>query len=198
MIRCVCKKFASETRFWIGLTLLGVDFHFCVEFRIENRIWFWVIKRRIIFRWRSMFFKRHAPRRQPCVSWCYWFRDVVWRLHLQSIRTIWLSRTSLGSSVPRLVKTMVVLVCLLFFIGLVYKIPESFSRFSPTALGYCCCNHDKIMTIFFDVKMRLSGSGLSGNKARKLYAFNKIPEESFPKLVASHGGLQVSSNGCIC
>lgn len=48
------------------------------------------------------------------------------------------------------------------------------------------------MTFFFYVKMRLSGSGLSGNKARKLYALNKIPEESFPKLVASHGGLQVS------
>ncbi|CAM9789549.1 unnamed protein product [Laminaria digitata] len=41
-----------------------------------------------------------------------------------------------------------------------------------------------------DDKMRLAGSGLSGNKARKLYALNKIPTESFPKLVASHGGAQ--------
>eukprot|EP00904_Undaria_pinnatifida_P012503 jgi/Undpi1/8383/HiC_scaffold_25.g10851.m1 len=41
-----------------------------------------------------------------------------------------------------------------------------------------------------DDKMRLAGSGLSGNKARKLYALNKIPMESFPKLLASHGGAQ--------
>lgn len=39
--------------------------------------------------------------------------------------------------------------------------------------------------------MRLADSGLSGNKARKLYALNRTPVDSFPKIVASHGGPQV-------
>ncbi|CAN0216993.1 unnamed protein product, partial [Ectocarpus sp. 13 AM-2016] len=41
-----------------------------------------------------------------------------------------------------------------------------------------------------DDKMRLAESGLSGNKARKLYALNKTPAASFPEVVASHGGPQ--------
>ncbi|CAM9700092.1 unnamed protein product [Scytosiphon promiscuus] len=41
-----------------------------------------------------------------------------------------------------------------------------------------------------DDKMRLAESGLSGNKARKLYALNKTPARDFPKIVASHGGPQ--------
>lgn len=39
--------------------------------------------------------------------------------------------------------------------------------------------------------MRLADSGLSGNKARKLYSLNRMPVDSFPKIVASHGGPQV-------
>lgn len=41
-------------------------------------------------------------------------------------------------------------------------------------------------------QMRLAESGLSGNKARKLYALNKTPASSFPEVVASHGGPQAS------
>lgn len=44
---------------------------------------------------------------------------------------------------------------------------------------------------FFATQMRLAESGLSGNKARKLYALNRTPADSFPKIVASHGGPQV-------
>ena len=40
-------------------------------------------------------------------------------------------------------------------------------------------------------QMRLAESGLSGNKARKLYALNRTPADSFPRVVASHGGPQV-------
>lgn len=39
--------------------------------------------------------------------------------------------------------------------------------------------------------MRLAESGLSGNKARKLYELNRTPPDSFPEIVASHGGPQV-------
>ncbi|KAG5179072.1 tryptophan synthase beta subunit-like PLP-dependent enzyme [Tribonema minus] len=41
-----------------------------------------------------------------------------------------------------------------------------------------------------DDKMRLKGSGISGNKARKLYTFNATPADQLPDLVVSHGGAQ--------
>jgi len=40
-----------------------------------------------------------------------------------------------------------------------------------------------------DDELRLD-SGISGNKARKLFWLNELPEEKFPKLVVSHGGHQ--------
>lgn len=44
-------------------------------------------------------------------------------------------------------------------------------------------------------QMRLAGSRVSGNKARKMYALNKVPADRFPELVVSHGGHQVLAAG---
>mmetsp|Transcript_5255 Transcript_5255/g.7591 ORF Transcript_5255/g.7591 Transcript_5255/m.7591 type:complete len:518 (-) Transcript_5255:72-1625(-) len=41
-----------------------------------------------------------------------------------------------------------------------------------------------------DDLLRLPGSGISGNKARKMLALNQIPAEEFPECVASYGGPQ--------
>eukprot|EP00466_Bigelowiella_natans_P016339 jgi/Bigna1/145573/aug1.100_g20281 len=41
-----------------------------------------------------------------------------------------------------------------------------------------------------DDLFRLEGSGLSGNKARKLFAVHNIPSQDFPKRMCSHGGAQ--------
>lgn len=41
-----------------------------------------------------------------------------------------------------------------------------------------------------DDLIRLEGSGISGNKARKFYALNQIPAEIFPNTLVSYGGPQ--------
>lgn len=41
-----------------------------------------------------------------------------------------------------------------------------------------------------DDLLRLDGSNISGNKARKLFALNKLPAEEFPDCVVSYGGPQ--------
>uniref|UniRef100_A0A7S0GYQ1 Tryptophan synthase beta chain-like PALP domain-containing protein n=1 Tax=Amorphochlora amoebiformis TaxID=1561963 RepID=A0A7S0GYQ1_9EUKA len=41
-----------------------------------------------------------------------------------------------------------------------------------------------------DDLLRLPGSGISGNKARKLASLDAIPASEFPSIMASHGGIQ--------
>lgn len=41
-----------------------------------------------------------------------------------------------------------------------------------------------------DDLLRLEGSNVSGNKARKLFALNQIPAKDFPKCIVSYGGSQ--------
>jgi hypothetical protein len=41
-----------------------------------------------------------------------------------------------------------------------------------------------------DDLLRLEGSNVSGNKARKMFALNQIPADDFPKCVVSYGGSQ--------
>jgi 1-aminocyclopropane-1-carboxylate deaminase len=44
-----------------------------------------------------------------------------------------------------------------------------------------------------DDLLRLPGSGISGNKARKMFALNTIPADKFPTCVVSYGGPQSNS-----
>ena len=44
-----------------------------------------------------------------------------------------------------------------------------------------------------DDLLRLSGSQISGNKARKMLAINEVPAETFPRCVVSYGGPQSNS-----
>jgi 1-aminocyclopropane-1-carboxylate deaminase/D-cysteine desulfhydrase-like pyridoxal-dependent ACC family enzyme len=44
-----------------------------------------------------------------------------------------------------------------------------------------------------DDQLRLQGSGISGNKARKMWTLNEIPAESFPACLVSYGGPQSNS-----
>ncbi|VEU36304.1 unnamed protein product [Pseudo-nitzschia multistriata] len=44
-----------------------------------------------------------------------------------------------------------------------------------------------------DDQLRLAGSGISGNKARKMWTLNEIPAEEFPSCLVSYGGPQSNS-----
>ena len=44
-----------------------------------------------------------------------------------------------------------------------------------------------------DDQLRLSGSGISGNKARKMWTLNEIPAKDFPSCLVSYGGPQSNS-----
>mmetsp|Transcript_20040 Transcript_20040/g.49867 ORF Transcript_20040/g.49867 Transcript_20040/m.49867 type:complete len:561 (-) Transcript_20040:103-1785(-) len=44
-----------------------------------------------------------------------------------------------------------------------------------------------------DDQLRLSGSGISGNKARKMWTLNEIPAHQFPSCLVSYGGPQSNS-----
>eukprot|EP00536_Pseudo-nitzschia_multiseries_P002445 jgi/Psemu1/251633/estExt_Genewise1Plus.C_330038 len=44
-----------------------------------------------------------------------------------------------------------------------------------------------------DDQLRLMGSGISGNKARKMWTLNEIPAEEFPTCLVSYGGPQSNS-----
>ena len=44
-----------------------------------------------------------------------------------------------------------------------------------------------------DDQLRLSGSGISGNKARKMWTLNEIPAKAFPACLVSYGGPQSNS-----
>jgi 1-aminocyclopropane-1-carboxylate deaminase/D-cysteine desulfhydrase-like pyridoxal-dependent ACC family enzyme len=44
-----------------------------------------------------------------------------------------------------------------------------------------------------DDQLRLSGSGISGNKARKMWTLNEIPAKDFPACLVSYGGPQSNS-----
>lgn len=49
---------------------------------------------------------------------------------------------------------------------------------------------DRIVYIKRDDQLRLKGSQISGNKARKMYALNQIPPDEFPSCIVSYGGPQ--------
>lgn len=49
---------------------------------------------------------------------------------------------------------------------------------------------DRIVHIKRDDQLRLKGSQISGNKARKMYALNQIAADDFPSCVVSYGGPQ--------
>jgi 1-aminocyclopropane-1-carboxylate deaminase/D-cysteine desulfhydrase-like pyridoxal-dependent ACC family enzyme len=49
---------------------------------------------------------------------------------------------------------------------------------------------DRIVYLKRDDLVRLPGSGVSGNKARKMYALNELPPRDFPACVVSYGGPQ--------
>jgi len=49
---------------------------------------------------------------------------------------------------------------------------------------------DRIVYLKRDDLLRLPGSGVSGNKARKLYSLNEMPSKDFPNCVVSYGGPQ--------
>lgn len=49
---------------------------------------------------------------------------------------------------------------------------------------------DRIVYLKRDDLLRLPGSGVTGNKARKMYALNEFPAKDFPACVVSYGGPQ--------
>jgi 1-aminocyclopropane-1-carboxylate deaminase len=49
---------------------------------------------------------------------------------------------------------------------------------------------DRIVHIKRDDQLRLRGSQISGNKARKMWALNQIPVDLFPQCIVSYGGPQ--------
>ena len=50
--------------------------------------------------------------------------------------------------------------------------------------------NDRIVYIKCDHQLRLPGSQISGNKARKMLALNQVPSKDFPRVVVSYGGPQ--------
>lgn len=51
----------------------------------------------------------------------------------------------------------------------------------------------RIIHVKHDDQLRLSGSGISGNKARKMYTLNEISASDFPQSLVSYGGPQSNS-----
>lgn len=49
---------------------------------------------------------------------------------------------------------------------------------------------NRVVYLKRDDLIRLEGSNVSGNKARKMYALNQVPPEDFPDCVVSYGGPQ--------
>jgi len=52
---------------------------------------------------------------------------------------------------------------------------------------------DRTVYVKHDDQLKLSGSGISGNKARKMWTLNEIPAEKFPPCLVSYGGPQSNS-----
>jgi len=74
-----------------------------------------------------------------------------------------------------------------------YQQQKSFLSSSSSSPVEVLTVRGRIIHVKHDDQLRLSGSGISGNKARKMYTLNEISASDFPKSLVSYGGPQSNS-----
>ena len=74
-----------------------------------------------------------------------------------------------------------------------YQQQKSLSSSSSSSPVEVLTVRGRIIHVKHDDQLKLSGSGISGNKARKMYTLNEISAADFPKSLVSYGGPQSNS-----